>query len=197
MQDLGNTLFPVFFRLDKLRVVVIGGGAVGTEKTTAILNSSPDASLKIVAKEFREELIEFCKDKKVELVQKAYKSTDLDGYDLVIAATCFKVLNEEIHRDAKEKKILINVADTPDLCDFYLSSIVKKGDLKIAISTNGKSPTFAKRMRELLTEALPDSIDLILQNLNNIRESLKGDFEYKVKKMEEVTSSMKDKNTEK
>jgi precorrin-2 dehydrogenase/sirohydrochlorin ferrochelatase len=193
MQEIGNTLFPVFFRLDKLRVVVIGGGAVGTEKTMAILNSSPNACLKIVAKEFRTELLDFCANKNVECVEKAYESSDLEGYDLVIAATCFKELNQEIYTDAKQKKILINVADTPELCDFYLSSIVKKGDLKIAISTNGKSPTFAKRMREVLSEVLPESIDLILQNLNQIRESLKGDFEYKVKKMEEVTASMKEK----
>ena len=72
-----------------------------------------------------------------------------------------------------------------------MCSVVKKGDLKIAISTNGKSPTFAKRMREILEEILPEGINAILDNLTKIREKLKGDFEYKVKKLDEITSVMK------
>ena len=87
--------------------------------------------------------------------------------------------------------ILTNVADTPALCDFYLCSIVKKGDMKIGISTNGKSPTLAKRMRQFLTEALPESdeVQQLLDNLKAVRDRLGGDFEYKVQKLNEITSS--------
>jgi len=81
----------------------------------------------------------------------------------------------------------VNVADTPDLCDFYLGGIVTKGNLKIAISTNGKSPTAAKRLRQLLEEVLPEEIDDLLDNLNAYRDTLKGDSEYKVKAMNEIT----------
>jgi siroheme synthase-like protein len=84
------------------------------------------------------------------------------------------------------------VADTPDLCDFYLGSIVKKGDLKIAISTNGKSPTLSKRMRQYLEEAIPDDIQELLDNLRLLRDQLKGDFEYKVKELNKVTERWKD-----
>lgn len=187
----GNLLFPVFFRLERLFVVVIGGGAVGTEKVTAILTNSPMAKVKVVAPEIRTE-IETLQSfhPGLELVYKMYDASDLMGADLVVAATCIVELNKQVHADAKKGRQLINVADTPDLCDFYLSSIVKKGDLKIAISTNGKSPTFAKRLREILTEALPESIDAILQQLHTLRNSLKGDFEFKVQKMDEITKEI-------
>jgi precorrin-2 dehydrogenase/sirohydrochlorin ferrochelatase len=85
---------------------------------------------------------------------------------------------------------LVNIADTPELCDFYLGGIVTKGNLKIAISTNGKSPTAAKRIRQLLEEVLPDELDELLENLNSYRATLKGDFEYKVKAMNEVTEGL-------
>lgn len=197
MNGKGNELFPVFFRLDKLRIVVIGGGAVGTEKVGAILKSSPAAFIHVVAPEISAEIVAWSKQyPAVKVFHKAYDPHDLTGADLVIAATCIHVLNMQVQIDAKQKNILINVADTPELCDFYLSSVVQKGDLKIAISTNGKSPTFAKRMREVLEEALPDSIDAILQQLNQIRNKLKGDFEYKVQKMNEITKAMKDEKPE-
>lgn len=80
------------------------------------------------------------------------------------------------------------MADKPELCDFYLGSIVQKGDLKIAISTNGKSPTIAKRLKEVLNEGLPAELDNTLQQMSHLRNSLNGDFAYKVKKLNEVTS---------
>lgn len=188
-----NELFPVFFRMDKLHLVVIGGGAVGTEKIGAILKNSPAASINVVAPEISQTIVDWtAQHPGLKLSYKAYASSDLTGADLVVAATCITLLNAQVQVDAKQKGILINVADTPELCDFYLGSIVQKGALKIAISTNGQSPTFAKRMRELLEDVLPDSIDAILQQLNEIRNKLKGDFEYKVKKMDEITKAMKD-----
>jgi siroheme synthase-like protein len=82
---------------------------------------------------------------------------------------------------------LINVADTPELCDFYLGSIVQKGHLKIAISTNGKSPTIAKRIKQVLQEAIPDSLNEVLDKLQIIRDRLKGDFSEKVKQLNQIT----------
>src|SRR5690606_9260011 len=88
---------------------------------------------------------------------------------------------------SRQKHKLLNVADTPELCDFYLSSIVKKGNLKIAISTNGKSPTIAKRLKETFSEVLPGELDEILDNMYKIRNRLNGNFEHKVKKLNELT----------
>ena len=107
--------------------------------------------------------------------------------ELVILATNNNDLNTKIKRLTKERRLLCNVADKPDLCDFYLGSIVQKGDLKIAISTNGKSPTVAKRIKEFLNEEIPGSIQEVLENMGAIRDKLKGDFEHKVKSLNEVT----------
>jgi siroheme synthase-like protein len=113
---------------------------------------------------------------------------DLDGKDIVIAATDDPQLHVRIKAEAKARRVLANVADTPHLCDFYLGSVVKKGDLKIAISTNGKSPTLAKRMREFLEAALPDTTQQLLDNLGQIRARIEGDFQAKLKALNEVTS---------
>lgn len=85
------------------------------------------------------------------------------------------------------------MADTPHLCDFYLGSIVQKGDLKIAISTNGKSPTMAKRIREFLDDIIPDNIQNLLDNLREIRKSIQGDFQEKIRVLNEVTASLVEK----
>jgi precorrin-2 dehydrogenase/sirohydrochlorin ferrochelatase len=189
---MSNNLFPVFLKLENLRLLVVGGGAVGIEKTKAVLDNSPLASVTVVAPEIREELVDLqSKHPNLKLIYAPYALDYLDEKDLVIAATCIRELNKQVWSDAKLNKILVNVADTPDLCDFYLSSIVRKGNLKIAISTNGKSPTMAKRIREVLEEALPEELDEVLEKLHELREKLKGDFDYKVKKMNDITSSMK------
>ncbi len=192
----GNLLFPVFFRLDKLQLLVVGGGAVGLEKTEAIFKNSDNANVTLVAPEIRSEIVALSERyPNLKLVYKPYDSSDLEGIDLIIVATCIRDLNAQVYKEAKERKIICNVADTPDSCDFYMCSVVKKGDLKIGISTNGKSPTFAKRMRELLEAILPEGIASILDNLTQIREKLKGDFEYKVKRLDEITTVMKDDDT--
>jgi precorrin-2 dehydrogenase/sirohydrochlorin ferrochelatase len=191
MQNSGNQLFPVFFRLDQLQLLIVGGGNVAMEKLSFLFKNSDNANVKLVALEIKEDIKEIAsRYPNLKLIQKAYEASDLEGIDLAIAATSMKELNEQIRKDAKQKKILINVADTPDSCDFYLGSIVKKGDLKIAISTNGKSPTFAKRMRELLEDAIPDNISHVLDDLRQIRDHLKGDLAEKMKKLNEITSVM-------
>jgi siroheme synthase-like protein len=188
-----NHLFPVFLKLDELHTLVVGGGAVGIEKLGAVLANSPSANVTVVAPEIRNEIIELANfHPHVSLVYKAFDKTDLEGKDIVIAATCIKEVNALVKLEAKNSKVLANIADTPDLCDFYLGSIVQKGDLKIAISTNGKSPTLAKRLREMLTEIIPEGMQELLDNLKTVRDALKGDFEYKVKRLNEITTVLKE-----
>ncbi|RZK80676.1 MAG: bifunctional precorrin-2 dehydrogenase/sirohydrochlorin ferrochelatase [Pedobacter sp.] len=184
----GNQLFPVFIKLNELHTVVIGGGPVGLEKLTAILNNSEVAKITVVAKEIIDELKEFAAGySMVELKQKSFEAYDLNGANLVVAATNDNVLNLEIREAAKLRGLLVNVADKPELCDFYLGSIVKKGDLKIAISTNGKSPTIAKRLKEVLSESIPEELDTTLQQMSALRNSLQDDFSFKVKELNKVT----------
>lgn len=187
-----NNLFPIFLKLENLKLLIVGGGFVGLEKLTGVLKNSPQTSIILVAPEIREEIVAFSSSyPNLTLVYEKYHSRFLEDKDLVIIGTNDKAVNLKIKEDCKAKRILANVADTPDLCDFYLSSVVQKGDLKIAISTNGKSPTFAKRFREALEEMLPDTLQETLENLQQIRNSLKGDFQAKLEYLNEITNSMK------
>ncbi|MCR9082534.1 MAG: bifunctional precorrin-2 dehydrogenase/sirohydrochlorin ferrochelatase [Cyclobacteriaceae bacterium] len=186
-----NHLYPIFLKVHELNVLLIGGGFVATEKLEFLLKSSPEAQVTVVSKFFRPEFLELAEEKEtVTLIEDAYHEKYLGGKHIVIAATDDKAVNLQIRNEAKERFLLVNVADTPELCDFYLGGIVTKGNLKIAISTNGKSPTTAKRLRQLLEEVLPEEIDDLLDNLNAYRDTLKGDFEYKVKAMNEVTEEL-------
>jgi siroheme synthase-like protein len=126
----------------------------------------------------------------VNLIERKYETNDLNDRDLVICATDNQPLHQSIRQQARGQKTIINVADTPDLCDFYLGSVVKKGDLKIAISTNGKSPTLAKRMRQYFEATLPNNIQHLLDNLHSFRNRLKGDFQHKLETLNALTEGM-------
>ena len=187
----GNPLFPVFLKLNQLHTVLIGGGNVGLEKLTAMLGNSPLAQVTIISKAFIPDIITIAAgNPQVKVLHKAFEESDLDSADIVIAATNDSELNRFIRAAAHDRKLLVNVADKPELCDYYLGSIVKKGDLKIAISTNGKSPTVAKRLKEVLIDSLPDEINITLQQMSELRNTLSGDFTEKVTRLNEVTASL-------
>ena len=185
-----NNLFPIFLKLEELHTLLVGGGNVGLEKLTAILKNSPGAHVTVVAGMIREPLKELAaKHPTVKLVERNFKLWDLWNKDLVILATDDKTLHQRIRKMCRKRRTLVNVADTPDLCDFYLGSVVTKGNLKIGISTNGKSPTIAKRMREYLEDALPNDTNTLLDNMQKIRDKIKGDFAEKVKVLNDITAS--------
>jgi siroheme synthase-like protein len=186
-----NNLFPVFLKLENLRTLIVGGGYVGMEKLEAVITNSPAATITLVATQISNEIKEVAKEyPNITLVEKPYDSSDITNYDIVIAAINDPVISKQVVLDAKQKKILVNAADKPELCDFYLSSVVKKGNLKIAISTNGKSPTVAKRVKEMLNDTLPEEIDDLLNQMQNIRNKISGDFAEKVKQLNEITKSL-------
>lgn len=187
----GNLLFPIFLKVDQLHILIVGGGNVGQEKLEALLKNNPEATVTLVGTTIKDEIKGLANDHpSVILIERAFQIEDLDGVEVLILATEVNETNVEIRELAKERGILTNVADTPHLCDFYLGSTVKKGNLKIGISTNGLSPTFSKRFRELLEEALPEDIDELLHNLQNFRDLLKGDFQHKVKELNALTSNL-------
>jgi siroheme synthase-like protein len=186
-ESQSNLLFPVFLKLNQLRLTIIGGGYVAIEKLEAVLSNSPQTKIKLVAAAIDPFIQNLATTHAITLFKKEYETSDLENTDLVIAAINDKAVSKQIYEDAHAKGILINVADTPDLCDFYLGSIVKKGNLKIGISTNGKSPTLAKRLKEMFTELLPEELDEISKNLSSIRNTLTGDFKSKITKLNEIT----------
>jgi uncharacterized protein len=191
-----NNLFPVFLKLENLSVLIVGGGYVGMEKLDAVISNSPAAKVTLVAIQISDAIKEIAKQyPNIILKEKAYHINDLADNDIIIAAINETAISQQIVTDAKSKKILVNAADKPELCDFYLSSVVKKGNLKIAISTNGKSPTIAKRIKEVLNETFPAEIDDLLSNMQHIRNKLSGDFTEKVKQLNELTKKLTENNS--
>jgi uncharacterized protein len=186
-----NNLFPIFLKLEQLSVLIVGGGYVGMEKLSAVLQNSPKTKIRLVATQISDGIKSLAKDfATIQLIERPYQSADMDDADIVIAALNDSSVSEQVSMDAKQKKKLVNVADKPELCDFYLSSVVQKGNLKIAISTNGKSPTIAKRIKEVLNETLPAELDNLLDNMQTIRNKISGDFAEKVKQLNEITKKL-------
>ncbi|MBC8034176.1 MAG: TSUP family transporter [Chitinophagaceae bacterium] len=183
-----NTLFPVFLKMEEMRLLIVGGGNVGLEKLTAVLNNSPLTRILLVAIHINDAIHDLAKKyPNLSLEQRAFNANDLPEADIVIVAVNDIEASKKIRNEARLHGKLVNVADKPELCDFYLGSIVKKGNLKIAISTNGKSPTIAKRLKELFTEMLPEQLDTVLDNMQAIRLKLNGDFADKVNKLNDIT----------
>lgn len=185
-----NELYPIFLKVHQLNVLIIGGGNVALEKLGFLLKSSPNAKVTLLAKEFDDELLTLAKKHQVNVQQGSYHYFFLQNKHLVIGATNDTVVNKTIQKEAKIRNILVNIADTPELCDFYLGGIVTKGNVKIAISTNGKSPTMAKRLRQLFEEVIPDDINSLAENLNSYRQTLKISFKEKIAHLNQLTKSL-------
>jgi precorrin-2 dehydrogenase/sirohydrochlorin ferrochelatase len=185
-----NNLYPIFLKMHELQVLIVGGGNVALEKLTFLLKSSPTANVTMVAPLFREEVKTLADLYHIKMYTLGYEESFLSGIDLVIVATDNYDVNHQVYRDAKQRNLLVNVADTPELCDFYLGGIVTKGNVKIAISTNGKSPTTAKRLRQFFEDVIPDDINQMVQNLNSYRKTIKGNFEDKVSALNKITENL-------
>jgi len=187
-----NELYPVFLKLHNLNVLIVGGGNVGLEKLSFLLKSSPNANVEVVAPDFHLEIKVLAENHpSIKLTEAKFKKKMLKKRHMVIACTDDLAVNKRVYDLSRKRYLICNIADTPDLCDYYLGGIVTKGNVKIAISTNGKSPTTAKRLREFFEEVIPEDINSMVENLNEYRKTLKGDFEEKVKRMNEITASLK------
>lgn len=185
-----NTLYPIFLKTNQLHFLVVGGGYVALEKLEFLFKSSPDAKVTLVSPMVREETQAFIADKDVQVIKQKFRPRFLRNKHIVIATTDSPKVNERVYKLCRKKNLLVNVADNPPLCDFYMGGIVTKGNLKIAISTNGKSPTLAKRLRQWLEAFLPEETDALLDKLYIYRNRLKGDFEQKVTAMNKLTEKL-------
>ncbi len=185
-----NNLYPIFLKAKSLNVLIVGGGYVAEEKLTFLLKSSPDANVTMVSPMFREDTVELAKKGNVTLIESKYKKKYLKGKHIVVATTDKPKVNIKVHKHCRKKSILVNVADNPPYCDFYMGGIVTKGHVKVAISTNGKSPTTAKRLRQFFEDVIPENVDDLVKNLNEYRKTIKGDFEQKVETLNEFTKGL-------
>ena len=190
-----NELYPVFLKLHNINILIVGGGNVGLEKLSFMLKSSPNANVEVVATHFLPELEALVENHpSVKLTKSKFKKKMLNKRNMVIACTDDLKVNKRVYDLSRKRYLICNIADTPDLCDYYLGGIVTKGNVKIAISTNGKSPTTAKRLREFFEEVIPEDVNKMVENLNEYRKTLKGNFEEKVQRMNEITEALKNKD---
>jgi precorrin-2 dehydrogenase/sirohydrochlorin ferrochelatase len=185
-----NELYPVFLKVSHLKILIIGGGNVALEKLTFLLKSSPNAQVQMVSPMFRKETIKLAEKFNIEMTIDTYNTIYLKDKHIVIATTDNVSVNKLVYEDCRTRNILVNVADNPPYCDFYMGGIVTKGNVKIAISTNGKSPTTAKRLRQFFEDVIPDNIDDLVKNLNAYRKTIKGDFEKKVEILNDFTKGL-------
>jgi len=186
-----NTLFPIFIKANEIKILLVGGGEIAEEKLRFLLKSSPQAKVKLIAKELNDDVrFLLSQHEHISFEVRAFRDTDLNEKHLVIAATNNAELNDHIKYLANAKHILLNVADKSALCDFYLGGIVTKGDLKLAISTNGKSPVMAKRLRQFFEAELPESLDEVIGELQALRLKLNGGFDRKLTTLNELTKEL-------
>jgi len=143
-----SSLFPIFLKLDGKRCLVVGAGKVGEAKIAGLIQTG--ARVHVVALQASQAVHEWAKAGKIVLELRAYVPADFEGASLAVIATSNPQLNKSIYQEAERRGILCNVVDVPEYCDFYYPAVVRRGDLQIAISTNGQSPSLAQKLRQQL-----------------------------------------------
>ncbi len=166
------TLFPAFLKLANRQVIIIGGGTLAESKLPALLQS--DARIRLISPRLNPNLQAQFRANNLEWWPKLYEPGDLAGAFLVIAATSIPEVNSAVFQEAEARNILCNAVDNIDNCHFYYGSIVQRGDLQIAISTNGKSPALAQRLRHELEQQFGPEYTTWLDWLGAARKVLRA-----------------------
>ncbi len=162
--------YPVHLDINNRNCLVVGGGSVGTRKVKTLLDCG--ARVTVASPEISQQLRELAASGNITLAERSYQSEDLNGVFLVIGATDDEKLNQQISRDADRLNTLCNIADRPEVCNFILPSIVQRDDLVITISTSGKSPALAKKLRQALENQFGEEYGTLLQLMGAIRKKL-------------------------
>ena len=162
--------YPIFLELGGRRTVVVGGGAVAVRKAGALLDAG--ARMVVVAHKPCDAITELCTKHGAELIRSRYSKQYITGAVLVIAATNDPQVNEQVYRDCQSLEILCNVVDEPPFCDFFVPAVVKRGDLQIAIGTEGYSPAYAGHLRKKLEAMFTEEHGQFLSELDSIRREI-------------------------
>lgn len=162
--------YPVNLDIKDKCCLVVGGGPVAARKAKTLLECG--ARVTAVSIEFSESFRKISQNPRLKLVERPYDPGDLEGKFLVIGATSNEALNRRINADAESRNMLCNIADVPDICNFILPSIIRRGDLCIAVSTSGKSPAFAKKLRKDLENFFGDEYARFLLLMGAVRKKL-------------------------
>jgi siroheme synthase-like protein len=164
------SLFPIFVKLDGRLIVVVGGGNIAEAKIPGVLAAG--ARIRLIAPSVTPQIAEWVRFGKIEWLPKEFDVADLDGAFLVIAATSAPGVSEAVYREAEARGILCNAVDDIEHCHFYYGAVVQRGDLQIAISTNGKSPSLAQRLRQEFEAEFGPEYEVWLHSLGAAREAL-------------------------
>ncbi len=143
-----TSLFPMFLKLEGRQCLAVGAGKVGEPKIGGLLETG--ARIRVVALNASPTVREWARAGKLELELRAFSAEDLEGAFLAVVATNSRSLNERVYHEAQRRGVLCNVVDVPDLCDFFYPAVVRRGDLQIAVSTSGQSPSLAQKIRQQL-----------------------------------------------
>ena len=143
-----TSLFPMFLKLEGRQCLVVGAGRIGEPKIGGLLETG--ARIRVVSLSASPIVREWARAGKIELELRAFLAEDLDGAFLAVVATNSRSLNERVHHEAQRRGVLCNVVDVPDLCNFFYPAVVHRGDLQIAVSTAGQSPSLAQKIRQQL-----------------------------------------------
>lgn len=179
-----NLNYPVFLTLKGKKCLVVGGGKVAERKVKTLLKCQ--AQVNVLSPELSANLRELVQKNRLKHIPRKYRPGDLKGFSLVFAATDDAEVNRKIFKEAKKRNLWLNVVDQPQLCTFQVPSIFERGDLKIAISTNGKSPALAKRLRKELEKSLGKEYATLLKFLGSLRAKLKKIYPFDEKKRKAI-----------
>jgi len=164
------SLFPMFLKLEDRECLVVGAGTIGEPKIRSLLVAG--AKVKVIALEARPAVAEWARLGVITWEARTFEPKDVDGAFLVIAATSLREVNEAVYQEAKRHGILCNAVDDPDRCDFYYGSLVRRGDLQVAISTAGQSPALAQRLRHDIEARISPEYAGWLDRLGKIRRRM-------------------------
>ena len=164
------SLFPIFLKLTGRPCTVIGAGHLAESKIESLLAAA--ARLTVIAPQASPRIADLAAAGELTLHLRAYAPGDLAGQFLVVAATNIPAVNRAVFAEAESAGVLINAVDDPPFCDFYFPSVVRRGDLQIAISTGGESPALAQRLRQEINAALPLDAGDWLAELGNLRREV-------------------------
>lgn len=171
-----RALYPMFADLTGRRCAVIGGGTVATGKAAALADAG--AVVRLVSPQVTSGLTRMIDDGLIaEHRRRTYRPADLEGCFLVIAATDSEQVNRSVRQDAEARNMLCNVIDAPSLCSFIVPSTVRRGDLALAVSTGGASPTLATQVRRQLEEAYGPEWEGLVALMRELRDELKARHE--------------------
>ncbi len=166
-----KALYPIFLKLDQKKILVVGGGFIAAQKIQSLLDTG--CYLTVISPCICKEIQCWVLEKRLQVKKREFQTSDLQNIDVVFAATNQPHTNEKIRKEANKKKILINAVDDPENCDFYVPSIVRRGPLAIAISTQGECPGFAKLVRKKIEKMIPAIYGDFAVFLGHLRRNVK------------------------